>query len=285
MYINKAIRDLMKTKNVSLTTMAKALGKERGNEISSRLRSNNLSFNSAVEMLSALGYEVVIQERKPGVRRADQIVIDQKEDPKYDLVSAKDQSLARQLAALKAYAPDLDDDHIFTDKQSGKNFNRKQYIKLKSILLPGDEVLVEELDRLGRNKEEIKAELEWFKAHGVIVRVFDIPTTLIDFQGQDWVADMVNNILIEVLGAVAEQERKKIRKRQAEGIKAMPVVNGRRVSAKTGRGFGRPARELDMDEFKGLLQKQREGLITVRDACRQLGISRPTWYEKVRKVV
>ena len=54
MYINKAIRDLMKAKNVSLLTMAKALGKERGNEISSRLRSNNLSFNSAVEMLSAL---------------------------------------------------------------------------------------------------------------------------------------------------------------------------------------------------------------------------------------
>lgn len=85
MYINKAIRELMKTKNVSLLTMAKALGKERGNEISSRLRSTNLSFNSVVEMLSALGYEIVIQERKPGVRRADQIVIDQKEDPKYDL--------------------------------------------------------------------------------------------------------------------------------------------------------------------------------------------------------
>lgn len=85
MYINKAIRELMKTKNVSLLTMAKALGKERGNEISSRLRSTNLSFNSAVEMLSTIGYEIVIQERKPGVRRADQIVIDQKEDPKYDL--------------------------------------------------------------------------------------------------------------------------------------------------------------------------------------------------------
>lgn len=85
MYINKAIRELMKTKNISLLTMAKALGKERGNEISSRLRSTNLSFNSAAEMLSALGYEIVIQERKPGVRRADQIVIDQKEDPKYDL--------------------------------------------------------------------------------------------------------------------------------------------------------------------------------------------------------
>lgn len=85
MFINKAIRNIMKEKNVSLLTMAKSLGKERGNEISSRLRSTNLSFNSAVEMLSALGYEIVIQERKPGVRRADQIVIDQKEDPKYDL--------------------------------------------------------------------------------------------------------------------------------------------------------------------------------------------------------
>ena len=99
----------------------------------------------------------------------------------YGRVSAKDQSLARQLAALKAYAPDLDDDHIFTDKQSGKNFNREHYLKLKSILVPGDEILVEELDRFGRNKAEIKAELEWFKEHGIIVRVFDVPTTLMDF--------------------------------------------------------------------------------------------------------
>lgn len=85
MFINKAIRNIMKEKNVSLLTMAKSLGKERGNEISSRLRSENLSFNSAVEMLNVLGYEIVIQERKPGSRRADQIVIDQIEDKKYDL--------------------------------------------------------------------------------------------------------------------------------------------------------------------------------------------------------
>ena len=63
MYINKAIRELMKTKNVSLLTMAKALGKERGNEISSRLRSTNLSFNSAVEMLS--GEEARCSQGRP----------------------------------------------------------------------------------------------------------------------------------------------------------------------------------------------------------------------------
>lgn len=75
----------MKVKDVPLLTTAEALGKERGNEVSSRLRSTNLSFSSAVEMLSTLGCEVVIQEKKPGIRRVSQILIDQKEGPKYDL--------------------------------------------------------------------------------------------------------------------------------------------------------------------------------------------------------
>ena len=82
MYINQAIRSLMKSKNISLLSMAKSLGKQRGNDISSRLRSENMSFNSAVEMLNVLGYEIVLQERKSGIRRADQIVIDQSDDAK-----------------------------------------------------------------------------------------------------------------------------------------------------------------------------------------------------------
>lgn len=85
MYVNKAIRELMKEKGVSLLTMAKSLGKEKGNDISARLQTSNMSVNKVVEMLSVLGYELVIQEVKPGVRRADQIVIDQKDEPKYDL--------------------------------------------------------------------------------------------------------------------------------------------------------------------------------------------------------
>lgn len=80
MQINKAIRQVMRDKNVTLLTMAKAVGKQRGNDVSSRLLSPNMTFDKAVEMLDILGYEVVIQERKPGARRADQIVIDQKEE-------------------------------------------------------------------------------------------------------------------------------------------------------------------------------------------------------------
>ena len=79
MQINKAIRQVMRDKGVSLLSMAKAIGKERGNDVRARLNIPNMTINNVVEMLDVLGYEIVVQERKPGARRADQIVIDQKE--------------------------------------------------------------------------------------------------------------------------------------------------------------------------------------------------------------
>lgn len=192
----------------------------------------------------------------------------------YGRVSSKDQNLARQLESAKKYKDKID--RVFNDKQSGKDFNREGYQKMKSVLEHGDEVIVHALDRLGRDKEMIKEELAWFKEHGVVVRILNVPTTLIEYpEGQEWVMDMVNNILIEVLGAFAEQERENIKKRQAEGIAAMPVdENGRKVSSKTGRGFGRPA-------FNGDLAL-REGE-TVVEAAKRLGISRNTYYRKLRE--
>lgn len=80
MKINKAIRDIMKLKNMSLSAMATAVGKTKGNDISARLNNDNMSFDKVIEMLDVLGYEVVLQERKQGGRRADQIVIDQKDE-------------------------------------------------------------------------------------------------------------------------------------------------------------------------------------------------------------
>lgn len=80
MQINKAIRQVMRDKGVTLLSMAKAIGKERSGDVNARLYYSNMTFNTALEMLDVLGYEIVIQERKPGARRADQIVIDQKEE-------------------------------------------------------------------------------------------------------------------------------------------------------------------------------------------------------------
>ena len=200
----------------------------------------------------------------------------------YLRVSAKDQNLERQIKAVIAYHPSLSKKNIFCDKQSGKNFDRVEYLKLKALLVAGDELIIKELDRLGRNKEEIKKELSWFKEHKIIVRILNVPTTLIDFQGQEWIFDMVNNILIEVMGAVAEEERNKILERQREGIDAMPVINGKKTSIKTGRPMGNPGK--DLSEFEKFFKKVKKGELSVSEGCRQLGISRTHWYRLCKEI-
>lgn len=191
-------------------------------------------------------------------------------------VSTKDQNLARQLMEARKHA-DIPDENIYCDKISGRKFQRPQYDAMKARLQPGDEVYFKELDRIGRNKGAIKEELKWFKDHGVIVRILDVPTTLMEITpGQEWLWDMVNNILIEVLGAMAEQEWEKTTKRRQEGIEAMPVdENGRKVSGRTGRGFGRPEVNVDLTLQEGE---------TVAAACARLGISRNTYYRKIREI-
>lgn len=189
-------------------------------------------------------------------------------------VSTKDQNLARQLEAAEKYG--VPAKNVYCDKISGRRKDRPEYEKMKAKLCAGDEVYFMELDRIGRDKSLIKEELEWFKERGVIVRVMDVPTTLMEFpDGQNWVLEMVNNILIEVLGTIAEQEWKKIKKRREEGIAAMPVdESGRKISSKTGRGFGREGMDVDLT--------LREGE-TVVEACVRLGISRNTYYRKKRE--
>jgi DNA invertase Pin-like site-specific DNA recombinase len=200
----------------------------------------------------------------------------------YIRVSSKDQNLDRQIVAVKEYRTELLDENIYRDKQSGKNFERTAYMALKGRIHPGDELIVKELDRLGRNKEEIQRELAWFKANRVIVRILDVPTTLIDFQGQEWVFEMINNVLIEVMGAIAQQERNKILQRQMEGLAAMPVVDGKKVSAKTGRPIGNPGKQVD--GFEKYFAKNKKGEMTAVECSRELGISRTQWYRLCKEV-
>jgi DNA invertase Pin-like site-specific DNA recombinase len=194
----------------------------------------------------------------------------------YLRVSTQEQNLERQLLAVKEYRAELLKENIYSDKQSGKNFKRPAYEELKKKLQPGDELIIKELDRLGRNKKMIKEELAWFKENGIIVRILNLPTTLIDFQGQEWLFDMVNNILIEVMTSLAQEELEKRELRQKEGIAAMPVIDGKRISMLTGNPIGRPAN--DLPDFKKFLEKTKKGEMTVSEGCRQLGISRTHWY-------
>lgn len=192
----------------------------------------------------------------------------------YARVSTSNQSLARQLAKFKELG--ADEREIITDKESGKDFNRQGYIALKNQLLrDGDTLTVCSIDRLGRNKEQIKEELEYFKAHNIRVKILDIPTTLIDFpDGQEWVCDMVNNILIEVLGSIAERERETIRSRQAQGIaeaKKNPDIK-----------FGRPKAEKP-DNWDKVITKWRNGEIKAVEAMKELNMPKATFYKLVKE--
>ena len=132
----------------------------------------------------------------------------------YARVSTKEQNLDRQYIALAEQG--IEERNIIVDKESGKDLDRKGYQLLKSGLLRrGDTLIIKSLDRLSRNKADIKKELEYFKNEGIRLKVLDLPTTMMDLpEGQEWVFEMVNNILIEVLGTIAEQERASIKQRQ-----------------------------------------------------------------------
>ncbi len=193
----------------------------------------------------------------------------------YIRVSDEDQNPQRQIEALKEYEKELKDQNIYIDKQSGKDFNRDNYLELKKILREGDTLIVKELDRFGRNKQMIKDELSWLNNKGVRAKILDIPTTLMDLPEENtWVIKMVNNILIEVLGSIAEEERNKIKKRQAEGIA---------IAKREGKYKGRKPQELPKN-FPSLYNRWKEGSITAIEFTKLLGYkSRNTTYKKIRQ--
>lgn len=199
----------------------------------------------------------------------------------YARVSSREQNLDRQVIALRQYVAD---DMIVTDKASGKDFNRPGYQSLKvgiGKLIKGDILYVKSLDRFSRNKEDAKKELQYFSELGVRVKILDIPSTMTDIaEGQEWILDMINNILIEVLTSIAENERITIRSRQAEGIAAMPVdkTTGKKVSKKTGRCIGRPPIQFP-ENFEKYYDKWKQREITAVNAMKSLGLKPNSFYK------
>ncbi len=196
----------------------------------------------------------------------------------YARVSTREQNLARQMYELQKY---VNKEDIFVDKQSGKNFDREQYKQLRAMVREGDEIYIKSIDRLGRNKEGIKDELQYFKKRGVHVHILDFPQTLVavDDEHQKAVMDMVTNLLIEVFGFVAEEERNMIRARQAEGIAAWR----RTGRTKTGRPYGRPRKEVSEQAWDNVRALVREKRIKTTQAWQLLGVSKNTYYRLIRR--
>ena len=194
----------------------------------------------------------------------------------YLRVSTKEQNESRQLEELIKY---VDIKNIYLDKTSGKNFDREQYKQLKEKIVPGDEIYFKELDRLGRNKNEVKSELEYFKARGVILRFLDIPTTLMNFEDygemQKTLMEMINSILFEVYSTLSETEYKKIRNRQSEGI-AIAKEQGKY------KNCGRKKKEVDQN-FEFLYKQYKEDQINAVNFAKMMNYSRTTLYKKIKE--
>ncbi|MDE4541241.1 recombinase family protein [Thermoanaerobacterium sp. R66] len=189
----------------------------------------------------------------------------------YARVSSTEQHLDRQLEALMAYG--VEDRYIITDKCSGKDFECPGYQVLKNQLLrSGDTLVIKELDRLGRNYEQVKTEWHDLQQMGVDIVVLDMPIVS-TADKSDLEKKLIANIVFELLAYLSEKERLKIKTRQAEGI----------ASAKAkGVKFGRPRIEAP-DGFVEELQKWKSGKQTATETMKKLNLKRTTFYKLVKE--
>lgn len=191
----------------------------------------------------------------------------------YVRVSTKEQNLDRQVLALQKFG--IDDRDIIRDKASGKSLDREGYKLVRNHLLrEGDSLVIMALDRLSRNKLHIKQELEYYKQRRIRLMILDMPTTLTEVpEGQEWIIDMINNILIEVLSSIAEQERIRTLQRQAQGIEA---------AKQKGKHLGRP-KAMRPNNWDEIFHKWDKGEITAVEAMKQLGVKRSMFYKLVHE--
>ena len=190
----------------------------------------------------------------------------------YARVSTTEQNLDRQLEVFKSLG--ADDRDIITDKQSGKNLDRSGYMALKNALLrPNDTLVIKSLDRLSRNKMDIKNELQYFKDNNIRLKVIDLPTTMLDLPSeQSWVIDMVNNILIEVLSSIAEQEYHNIHTRQREGIE---------TAKSKGVHLGRPPLQKP-ENWAEVIAEYKAANITAKQAMTRLNLKKSSFYKLLK---
>lgn len=201
----------------------------------------------------------------------------------YHRTSTSDQHLTRGITAIQEYCKtnNLQLTEMFTDQQTGKNFNRPDYAVMKRIAKnKGDIIIVSELDRMGRNKEDTLNELQHYKSLGVRIMILEIPTTLIDYSamGDDMAAlimQTVNNMLIEMYATFAHAEMQKREKRQREGIQAMKDRGD-------WNNYGRP-RAIDLKDFEAEYLKVLSGELKPFECAKALGLTIPTYY-RYRKV-
>ncbi len=191
----------------------------------------------------------------------------------YARVSSKDQSLERQINAAKEMK--IEDDYIFIEKASGKDFKRPEYQLMKRMLRENDILYVKSLDRLGRNKQMILDEWqELIKIKKINIVVLDMP--LLDtrkYKDMNGLENLISDLILQLLSYMAEDERKRIKERQEEGIK---------IAISKGVKFGRK-KIIPNDNFKSVYDDWNQGKITAVKAMELVNMKKNTFYRRVKE--
>ena len=190
----------------------------------------------------------------------------------YARVSTDKQNVDRQVYELKEY---VEETFIYIDKESGKDFNRHNYQKLKKTLKKGDELYIKSIDRLGRNYDLITDEFRQLSKHiGVIIYILDMPfiNTFNDTILDDSLRTFIIDIVLQILSFVAENERINIKNRQKEGIK---------IAKLNGKHLGRPALILP-NSFVDIIKQVKDKTLSVSNAIKLLNISKTSYYKYLK---
>ncbi len=191
----------------------------------------------------------------------------------YARVSSQEQSPQRQLAV--AHELGIEEEYTFIEKASGKDFARPEYQLMKRMMRPGDLLYISSLDRLGRNKQMILDEWqELTKRKQVDIAVLDMPllntARCKEMQGLE---TLISDLVLQLLSYMAEDERKRIKERQREGIA---------VARERGIHLGRKKIAID-GRFGALYTDWKSGKLTATQAMQQLGFKSNTFYRRVKE--
>lgn len=190
----------------------------------------------------------------------------------YIRVSSISQNIDRQLFVLKNEG--LNIQNIYIDYESGKDFDRKEYSKLIKKLRNRDLLIIKSIDRLGRNYEMIINEWRIItKEIGADIKVLDMPLLNTTIETNDLMKTFISDIVLQILSFVAENERKNIKERQAEGIKAAKL---------RGVKFGRPRIKLPQN-FKNVCNMYKNNQINSFEASSLLNLNRSTFFKYLKE--
>lgn len=189
----------------------------------------------------------------------------------YARVSTREQNIERQLIALTEAG--VEEQNIYIDKQSGKNFERPAYVEMMSLIQEGDLLIVKSIDRLGRNYQEIMEQWRIItKERKADICIQDMP--LLDTtKTKDLLGTFISDVVLQLLSFVAENERDNIRQRQAEGIAAAKARGVR---------FGKPMIPIP-DNFPELYKQWQAGNISIKEFATVCNMGRSTMYNRIKE--